>query len=299
MRLVREGGGAADQGPEPELQPPSEVGVGCGSTGARTAIRCGSSPRAPAVRKGAPLTGFDGVGSSAALFAVSIVLEALPSATAALETTRPIECAEIAHAEPRSHSSIASQPGTAQLSGTGSTTLRAHSTREALPEADGVQRTDGGKQRSRHRVIFAPRQPLSGCHRSARMRLRSKNSHGCRDRDERVGAPLRCTVRGPHCAAPHPNLVPLRSSTSRSNRTSGVSVGTSTVAEVPLTRTVTVRGCSAPSIVVRGSWRGPSRWPPGAATARTEYDSPAAPREASTGCGGTWRRWAVDAGLRR
>ena len=55
---------------------------------------------------------------------------------------------------------------------------------------------------------------------------------------ERTAAPLRCTVQAPHCAMPQPNFVPLRSSTSRSTHSSGMSAGTSTVAGFPLTVSV-------------------------------------------------------------
>ena len=50
--------------------------------------------------------------------------------------------------------------------------------------------------------------------------------------------PLMCTVHAPHCAMPQPNFVPLRSSTSRSTQSSGMSAGTSTVWDLPLTLNV-------------------------------------------------------------
>ena len=54
----------------------------------------------------------------------------------------------------------------------------------------------------------------------------------------RAGRPSRCTVQAPHCAAPQPNLVPLRSSVSRSTQSSGVSPSTSTLRLAPLTSSV-------------------------------------------------------------
>jgi hypothetical protein len=52
---------------------------------------------------------------------------------------------------------------------------------------------------------------------------------------ERVATPPMCTVQAPHCAMPHPNFDPFRSSTSRSTHSSDMSAGTSTVAAFPLT----------------------------------------------------------------
>src|SRR6185436_15029205 len=52
---------------------------------------------------------------------------------------------------------------------------------------------------------------------------------------DRVATPLSCTVHAPHCATPQPYLVPGRSSTSRRTHRRGMSGGTSTVADFPLT----------------------------------------------------------------
>src|SRR2546421_661280 len=59
---------------------------------------------------------------------------------------------------------------------------------------------------------------------------------------ERTGAPATCTVHAPHCAIPHPNLVPVRPNTSRSTHSSGMSAGTSTVRDSPLTCKVVMGG---------------------------------------------------------
>ena len=61
---------------------------------------------------------------------------------------------------------------------------------------------------------------------------------------ERTGSPSRCTVQAPHSAMPQPNLVPLRSSTSRSTQSRGVSAGTSTSWARPLT--VSLKDMSSP-----------------------------------------------------
>src|SRR5664279_1833542 len=55
---------------------------------------------------------------------------------------------------------------------------------------------------------------------------------------DRVAWPLRWTVHDPHCETPQPNLVPLRSRTSRSTQSSGMSGGTSTVTDFPFTLSV-------------------------------------------------------------
>src|ERR1700716_1792379 len=52
---------------------------------------------------------------------------------------------------------------------------------------------------------------------------------------ERVATPSRCTVHAPQSAMPHPNFVPVRPSSSRSVHKIGVSDGTSTVTDLPLT----------------------------------------------------------------
>ena len=51
----------------------------------------------------------------------------------------------------------------------------------------------------------------------------------------RTARPLRCTVHAPHALTPQPYLVPRRSSTSRSTQSKGMSAGTSTVVDRPLT----------------------------------------------------------------
>src|SRR5262249_29792493 len=45
---------------------------------------------------------------------------------------------------------------------------------------------------------------------------------------ERTAVPSMCTVHAPHTAMPHPYLVPVRLSDSRSTQSSGISSGTST-----------------------------------------------------------------------
>ena len=66
-------------------------------------------------------------------------------------------------------------------------------------------------------------------------------------RQERVGVPFTCTVHAPHCPMPQPNFVPLRSRTSRSTQSSGMSGATSTVVDFPLTLNVNVM-CSRGSV---------------------------------------------------
>src|SRR5262245_41441063 len=64
---------------------------------------------------------------------------------------------------------------------------------------------------------------------------------------ERVATPFTCTVQAPQCAPPQPNLVPFMSNTSRSTQSSGISLGTSTVVDFPLTLNVT--GMIGPFVV--------------------------------------------------
>src|SRR5260221_10614152 len=52
---------------------------------------------------------------------------------------------------------------------------------------------------------------------------------------ERTASPSICTVQAPHCAIPQPNFVPVRPKTSRSTHSKGMSAGTSTDFETPLT----------------------------------------------------------------
>src|SRR5882762_4159702 len=70
---------------------------------------------------------------------------------------------------------------------------------------------------------------------------------------ERTGAPARCTVHAPHCAIPHPNLVPVRPSTSRRTHSSGMSAGTSTVCASPLTCKVVMGSPFLPLGELRGA----------------------------------------------
>ena len=50
---------------------------------------------------------------------------------------------------------------------------------------------------------------------------------------ERVAAPLTCTVHAPHSAMPHPNFVPVIPSVSRSTHSSGMLGLTFTVCDFP------------------------------------------------------------------
>lgn len=52
---------------------------------------------------------------------------------------------------------------------------------------------------------------------------------------ERIGAESMSTVHAPHWPIPHPNLVPVSFSVSRSTQSSGVSFGTDTSCVVPFT----------------------------------------------------------------
>src|ERR1700716_3181882 len=60
---------------------------------------------------------------------------------------------------------------------------------------------------------------------------------------ERIATPSRCTVQAPQSAIPHPNFVPVRPSSSRSVHKRGVSPGTSTVTDLPLTFRVGMATC--------------------------------------------------------
>src|SRR3954463_16698621 len=51
---------------------------------------------------------------------------------------------------------------------------------------------------------------------------------------ERVATPSTCTVQAPHCAMPHPYLVPVSPTFSRIAQRSGVSSSTSTLIDLPL-----------------------------------------------------------------
>src|SRR5262245_58518315 len=52
---------------------------------------------------------------------------------------------------------------------------------------------------------------------------------------ERVASPFTWTVHAPHCAMPHPYLVPARLRTSRRTQSSGISGSTSTLWARPFT----------------------------------------------------------------
>ena len=54
----------------------------------------------------------------------------------------------------------------------------------------------------------------------------------------RTARPSRCTVQAPQAAMPHPNLVPVKPSVSRSTHSNGVSGSTSTVRVCPFTVSV-------------------------------------------------------------
>src|SRR5262247_1313391 len=52
---------------------------------------------------------------------------------------------------------------------------------------------------------------------------------------ERIATPSRCTVQAPHCAIPHPYLVPVRPTCSRITHSRGVLGLTLTSTDLPLT----------------------------------------------------------------
>jgi hypothetical protein len=77
---------------------------------------------------------------------------------------------------------------------------------------------------------------------------------------ERTGAPSTCTVHAPHWAIPHPNFVPVSASTSRRTQRGGMSGGTSTLLDWPLTFTVIISNLAAgPSASGRRARGGESR----------------------------------------
>src|ERR1700758_5548244 len=51
---------------------------------------------------------------------------------------------------------------------------------------------------------------------------------------DRLGLPSKCTVQAPQSATPQPNLVPFMPRRSRKTHSSGISVGASTVCDLPL-----------------------------------------------------------------
>ncbi len=55
---------------------------------------------------------------------------------------------------------------------------------------------------------------------------------------ERMAAPLICTVQAPHCAIPQANFVPVKPITSRNTQRSGVSGSMSICRDTPLTSIV-------------------------------------------------------------
>src|SRR3981189_777728 len=75
-------------------------------------------------------------------------------------------------------------------------------------------------------------------------------------RQERTGAPSTCTVQAPHCAMPHPNLVPVSPTISRSTQSRGISGGASIFLTSPFIRRLTMRyllkGSSGPGVSVDG-----------------------------------------------
>src|SRR5688572_9645111 len=71
---------------------------------------------------------------------------------------------------------------------------------------------------------------------------------------ERAAWPAMWTVQAPHWATPQPNLVPVSRSSSRSTQSRGVSSSTSTVRDVPFTRSVTM-SISLPGRVLQTTLR--------------------------------------------
>src|ERR1700692_4539530 len=60
------------------------------------------------------------------------------------------------------------------------------------------------------------------------------------NRQDRTGAPSTCTVQAPHCAIPHPNLVPVNPKISRSTQSRGISGGASIFLTSPFIRRLTM-----------------------------------------------------------
>src|SRR5262249_29229473 len=58
---------------------------------------------------------------------------------------------------------------------------------------------------------------------------------------ERITSPLTCTLQAPHCATPHPYLVPVSPSCSRMTHRSGVSPATCTSRFWPLMFNLAIR----------------------------------------------------------
>ena len=76
---------------------------------------------------------------------------------------------------------------------------------------------------------------------------------------ERTALPFKCTVQAPHSAMPHPNLVPVSPSVSRSTHKRGVSGSTSTERSWPLTVIVSAT-CQALYFLV--AVPSTTNWPP-------------------------------------
>src|SRR5258708_12782672 len=70
--------------------------------------------------------------------------------------------------------------------------------------------------------------------RSLALRLPTGMEH------ERRTSPFTCTEHEPHCATPHPYLVPVSPSCSRNTQRSGVSASTSTSRPLPFTFTLAI-----------------------------------------------------------
>ena len=69
---------------------------------------------------------------------------------------------------------------------------------------------------------------------------------------DRTATPSTITVQAPHCAIPHPNFVPVKSSCSRKTQSSGVDGSTSMVFSTPFTKSVFA--ISAPRLSMRAGY---------------------------------------------
>src|SRR3979411_683714 len=87
----------------------------------------------------------------------------------------------------------------------------------------------------------------------------------------RTGLPSRWTVHAPHWAMPQPNFVPLRSRTSRNTHSRGMSAGTSTGDDFPLTFNVN-------DMVYRSPWLSGEMGGDDAARVRIDLPAPLANR---------------------
>src|SRR5271167_1749560 len=70
---------------------------------------------------------------------------------------------------------------------------------------------------------------------------------------DRVGTPFRCTVQAPQKLLPQPNLVPFKSSTSRSTQSKGICGSAERLCALPLTWIV---NCTLPPKLYGQSARG-------------------------------------------